>query len=112
MTATSGFYVRSLAHDLGEKLESAGLMTELVRNRQGDFVLGGPNCLEYSDLAKGEDVWGPQVEGMVHRWNQPGGVNGGESEAQEKVKFEEQAAESPRSKREGTPERAGSPQEE
>ncbi|ROW01923.1 hypothetical protein VMCG_05652 [Cytospora schulzeri] len=67
MTATSGFYVRSFAHDLGEKLDSAGLMTELVRSRQGDFVLGGPNCLEYDDLAKGEDVWGPQVEGMLRR---------------------------------------------
>lgn len=112
MTATSGFYVRSLAHDLGEKLESAGLMTELVRKRQGDFVLGGPNCLEYEDLAKGEDVWGPQVEGMIRRWNQPGGVNGGESEAQQKVKVEEKLAQSPSPKREGTPERAeraGSP---
>lgn len=67
--ATSGFYVRSFAHDLGEKLESAGMMAELVRTRQGDFELGGPNCLEYTDLAKGEEVWGPQVQSMLNRWN-------------------------------------------
>ncbi|KUI71378.1 hypothetical protein VM1G_07379 [Cytospora mali] len=115
MTATSGFYVRSFAHDLGEKLDSAGLMTELVRSRQGDFVLGGPNCLEYDDLAKGEDVWGPQVVGMLKRWNQPGGVNGGEKEALQKV--EEKKDEVPKSpsafqaspKREGTPKREASP---
>lgn len=69
--ATSGFYVRSFAHDLGEKLESAGMMAELVRTRQGDFELGGPNCLEYTDLAKGEDVWGPMVRSLLNRWNNP-----------------------------------------
>lgn len=67
--ATSGFYVRSFAHDLGEKLGSAGLMAELVRTKQGDFALGGPNCLEYTDLARGEDVWGPQVQRMLDQWN-------------------------------------------
>lgn len=85
MTATSGFYVRSFAHDLGEKLNSAGLMTELVRSRQGDFVLASENCLEYDDLAKGEDVWAPKLEDMLRRWNQPGGIKGGEKEAQMKV---------------------------
>lgn len=69
MSVTSGFYVRSFAHDLGEKLESAGMMAELVRTKQGDFELGGPNCLEYTELAKGEDVWGPQVLSMLNRWN-------------------------------------------
>lgn len=85
MTSTSGFYVRSFAHDLGEKVESAGLMTELIRKRQGDFVLGTENCLEYDDLAKGEAVWAPQLQDMLARWNRPGGIKGGEEEARKKV---------------------------
>ncbi|KAJ4417409.1 pseudouridine synthase pus4 [Gnomoniopsis sp. IMI 355080] len=85
LTSTSGFYVRSFAHDLGEKLESAGLMTELIRRRQGDFVLGTENCLEYDDLAKGEAVWAPQLQDMLARWNRPGGIKGGEDEARKKV---------------------------
>ncbi|KAJ4388679.1 pseudouridine synthase pus4 [Gnomoniopsis smithogilvyi] len=85
MTSTSGFYVRSFAHDLGEKLDSAGLMTELIRRRQGDFVLGTENCLEYDDLAKGEAVWAPQLQDMLARWNRPGGIKGGEDEARKKV---------------------------
>lgn len=67
--ATSGFYVRSFAHDLGEKLDSAGMMAELVRTKQGDFELGGLNCLEYTELAKGEEVWAPMVQSMLDRWN-------------------------------------------
>lgn len=69
MSVTSGFYVRSFAHDLGEKLESGGMMAELVRLKQGDFELGSPNCLEYTELAKGESVWGPQVQSLLDRWN-------------------------------------------
>ncbi|KFH46655.1 tRNA pseudouridine synthase-like protein [Hapsidospora chrysogenum ATCC 11550] len=69
MTVTSGYYVRSFCHDLGARLESAGLMAELDRVRQSDFTVGGVNCLEYSDLAKGEEVWGPKVVKMLARWN-------------------------------------------
>lgn len=69
ISASSGFYVRSFAHDLGEKLESAGLMAELVRTKQGDFELGGSNCLEYTDLAKGENVWAPKIQSMLSQWN-------------------------------------------
>lgn len=68
MTVTSGFYVRSLAHDLGAAVGSAALMAELERSRQGDFELG-KNVLEYDDLAKGEEVWGQQVERMIDEWN-------------------------------------------
>ncbi|KAI1262513.1 pseudouridine synthase [Xylariaceae sp. FL1019] len=69
MTVTSGFYVRSFCHDLGTKVASSACMTELCRSRQRDFVLGSPNCLEYSDLAKGEEVWGPRVKEMIDEWN-------------------------------------------
>lgn len=72
MTVTSGFYVRSLCHDLGEKLGCGGMMAELVRTRQGEFSLGTEECLEYDELAKGENVWGPQVETMLTHWmNKP-----------------------------------------
>ncbi|CAJ2508175.1 Uu.00g093610.m01.CDS01 [Anthostomella pinea] len=69
MTVTSGFYVRSFCHDLGTKIGSAAMMAELCRSRQGDFVLGTSNCLEYSDLEKGEDIWAPQVQEMLAQWN-------------------------------------------
>lgn len=87
MTSTSGFYVRSFAHDLGQKLESAGLMTELIRKRQSDFVLGTEDCLEYDDLAKGEDVWAPKLKNMLIKWNRPDDIKG--LEMQEQVKDEE-----------------------
>ncbi|KAI0166847.1 trub family pseudouridylate synthase-containing protein [Hypoxylon sp. FL1284] len=69
MTVTSGFYVRSFCHDLGVKIGSAAMMAELCRSRQGDFVLGSSNCLEYAELAKGESAWAPQVEDMLSQWN-------------------------------------------
>jgi tRNA pseudouridine55 synthase len=67
MIVTSGFYVRSLCHDLGEAVGSAALMAELTRTRQGEFELG-KNVLDYTDLEKGEEVWGPKVEAMLDKW--------------------------------------------
>lgn len=67
MTVTSGFYVRSLSHDLGEAVGSLACMSELVRTRQGDFELG-KNVLSYDDLHKGETVWGPKVESFLDTW--------------------------------------------
>lgn len=69
MTVTSGFYVRSLCHDLGEKLGSGAVMAELVRTRQGQFTLGGPNCLEYNDILEEESVWAPKIEEALEIWN-------------------------------------------
>ncbi len=76
MTVTSGFYVRSFCHDLGEQLGCGAMMAELCRSRQGQFVLGSENCAEYDDLLKGEEVWGPQIESMLNLWR---GENGGGS---------------------------------
>ncbi len=72
MTVTSGFYVRSLCHDLGIAVGSHGIMAELVRTRQGDFELGR-NVLEYDDLAKGESVWEGKVKPMLDDWMQKEG---------------------------------------
>ena len=68
MTVTSGFYVRSLCHDLGKAVGSLGIMSELVRTRQGEFELGR-NTLSAEELNAGEDVWGPRVEAMLDDWN-------------------------------------------
>ena len=64
MTVTSGFYVRSLAHDLGEAVGSLACMCALVRTRQGDHDLGR-NVLEFEDIEKGEDIWGSKVKGLI-----------------------------------------------
>ena len=69
MSVSSGFYVRSLCHDLGIALGSHGLMCELVRTRQGQFELG-KNVLEYDDFAKGKDVWEPAVEHLLRQWDE------------------------------------------
>jgi tRNA pseudouridine55 synthase len=68
MTVTSGFYVRSLAHDLGKAVGSCALMSELVRTRQGEYDLHPDNILEYKDLEGGEEVWGPKVERLLTDW--------------------------------------------
>lgn len=68
MTVTSGFYVRSLAHDLGKAVGSCGLMSELVRSRQAEFDLQPENVLEYQDLEQGEEVWGPKVQKFLENW--------------------------------------------
>ncbi|KAL2016699.1 hypothetical protein VTK56DRAFT_3162 [Thermocarpiscus australiensis] len=93
MTVTSGFYVRSLCHDLGEKLGCGAMMAELSRTRQGDFVLGGANCMEYDDLLRGEEVWGPKVRSMLNLWNSPH-KGGNESSARAQVEVDGKAVES------------------
>ena len=39
MQVTAGFYVRALAHDLGEALECGAVLTALRRTRSGEFAL-------------------------------------------------------------------------
>ncbi|KAL2838721.1 pseudouridine synthase [Aspergillus pseudoustus] len=68
MTVSSGFYVRSLTHDLGKAVGSCGLMSSLVRSRQADFKLEPGQVLEYEDLDAGEDVWGPKVKKFLEEW--------------------------------------------
>lgn len=68
MTVTSGFYVRSLAHDLGKAVGSCGMMSELIRSRQADFELQPDRVLSYKDLEAGEEVWGPKVQQFLEEW--------------------------------------------
>ena len=90
LTVSSGFYVRSFAHDLGLACSSLGIMASLVRSRQGDFALDPSptptptatpstdtsnaarppyGVLSYTDLALGEDHWAPKITAMLDRWN-------------------------------------------
>lgn len=66
MTVTSGFYVRSLCHDLGLACNSLGLMSSLIRSRQGDYTLG-QNVLEYTDL-EDQSKWEPQLQKQLEEF--------------------------------------------
>ena len=69
MTVTSGFYVRSLIHDLGKALGTEAHMVKLVRTRQSDYAIGNDNVLEWEELMENpEEVWGPKVEGLLRKW--------------------------------------------
>lgn len=82
MTVTSGFYVRSLCHDLGLACNSLGLMSSLIRSRQGDYVLG-ENVLEYSDLEAGAEVWEPKVQKYLEEFMEKEGWETEEVEDEE-----------------------------
>ena len=69
MHVGSGFYVRSLCHDLGKAVDSLALMASLVRTNQGPFTLG-ENVLAYEDLTAGEKVWQPKIQAALEKWSQ------------------------------------------
>ncbi|KAF2111578.1 pseudouridine synthase [Lophiotrema nucula] len=85
MTVTSGFYVRSLCHDLGLALNSHGLMSSLIRTRQGDYSLASsnPNVLEYADLEAGPETWEPKVQGFLEEFMEKEGWEAEEVEDEE-----------------------------
>jgi tRNA pseudouridine55 synthase len=73
LTVSSGFYVRSFAHDLGRAVGSMGMMASLVRSRQADFSCepdetDAIQTLTYGELEEGEAIWGPRVESMLEDW--------------------------------------------
>ncbi|KAG8631725.1 hypothetical protein KVT40_000865 [Elsinoe batatas] len=67
MVVSSGFYVRSLCHDLGVAVGSLATMVALNRTKQACFELG-ENVIDYEDFGKGEDVWGPKVAARLNEW--------------------------------------------
>jgi tRNA pseudouridine55 synthase len=81
MTVTSGFYVRSLCHDLGLACSSLGLMSSLVRSRQGDYTLG-KNVLEASDLETPEK-YEPQLKALLETFMDQEGWEAEEVEDEE-----------------------------
>lgn len=74
LTSSSGFYVRSFAHDLGIACSSYGTMAELMRTRQSGYTTHDPPpegqtlCLTYDDINAGEDVWGPKITATLEAW--------------------------------------------
>ncbi|KAF2156663.1 pseudouridine synthase [Myriangium duriaei CBS 260.36] len=68
MVVSSGFYVRSLCHDLGVAVGSLALMSTLTRTKQACFELG-TNVIPYEEFEKDEEVWGPQVAKELNAWD-------------------------------------------
>lgn len=53
LTCSSGFYVRTLAHDLGQRLGCGGHLAELRRTRSGDLSLREATPLEHIERDPG-----------------------------------------------------------
>jgi tRNA pseudouridine55 synthase len=53
LTCSAGFYVRTLAHDLGERLGCGGHLAELRRTRSGDLPLTRATPLEHIERDPG-----------------------------------------------------------
>ncbi|KAJ6194661.1 pseudouridine synthase [Bipolaris maydis] len=81
MTVTSGFYVRSLCHDLGLACSSLGLMSSLIRSRQGAYTLG-QNVIELSDFESAEK-WEPQLQQQLEEFMEKEGWEAEELEDDE-----------------------------
>lgn len=60
----SGTYIRSLAHDIGEKLGTSALLAELERTRVGKFTLDESYTLE-DITSKTVLVWDPSILDMA-----------------------------------------------
>jgi tRNA pseudouridine55 synthase len=88
MTVTSGFYVRSFCHDLGLACDSLGLMSSLIRSRQGDYELG-KNVLEYSELEAGSSTWEPKLKKELEEFMEKEGWEADEVEDEETWKARE-----------------------
>lgn len=82
MTVTSGFYVRSLCHDLGLACSSLGLMSSLIRSRQGDYRVG-ENVVNFSDLEAGPETWEPLVQKQLEEFMEKEGWEAEEAETEE-----------------------------
>lgn len=74
LTVSSGFYVRSFAHDLGRACGSYGTMAELARIRQAQYTSADPapdgllSALDHADINKGEEIWGPKITRLLEAW--------------------------------------------
>ncbi|KAJ9663693.1 pseudouridine synthase pus4 [Neophaeococcomyces mojaviensis] len=74
LTVSSGFYVRSFAHDLGLACSSYGTMAELARTRQGDYTTEEAasedliSAIDYAEIRQSEEVWGPKITKVLENW--------------------------------------------
>ena len=53
VTCSKGTYIRTLCHDLGEKLGCGGIMTSLVRTSSGGFTLA--DCFTFEQIQQARD---------------------------------------------------------
>lgn len=54
VSCSSGTYIRSLAHDLGERIDSGAVMTDLVRSKIGEFLVGDSKKITELELKPGD----------------------------------------------------------
>ena len=100
LTVSSGFYVRSFAHDLGLACQSRSHMSSLLRTRQATFTIGDPpespdlsSALTYADLEANEAVWEAKLKPQLERWVEVnplnnGHVNGRDQDTKRKLAIE------------------------
>ena len=63
IACSKGTYIRSLCHDIGEKLLCGGVMAALSRTRSGEFDISGAYTPEYLESYKAE--WGIEALGSL-----------------------------------------------
>ncbi|KAL6702443.1 pseudouridine synthase pus4 [Coniothyrium glycines] len=108
MTVTSGFYVRSLCHDLGLACSSLGLMSSLIRSRQGAYSLTSapPTVLSLRDLESGPAAWEPALAAQLERFMQQEGWSVEEVEVEDEQSWEKSMKEAKEERREADRERS------
>ena len=77
ITVSSGFYVRSFAHDVGIACGSLGTMAALQRTRQAAYTVLEPpdspdmlSAIRFADFQAGEQVWSPKIKTQLVSWMQ------------------------------------------
>ena len=66
VTCSKGTYIRTLCHDIGEKLGCGGCMEELLRSRVGRYSLFESHTLAQVEAAVADGT----VQDMIDRWKQ------------------------------------------
>lgn len=66
VTCSKGTYIRTLCHDIGEKLGCGGCMEELLRSRVGRYSLSESHTLAQVEAAVADGT----VQDMIDRWKQ------------------------------------------
>jgi tRNA pseudouridine55 synthase len=101
LTVSSGFYVRSFAHDLGIVCQSRSHMATLLRTRQATYTTQDPpdssdltTAITYADLEGGEGAWGPKIRPQLEAWVRAnpvaaGHVNGRSEETRQRKAAEQ-----------------------
>jgi tRNA pseudouridine55 synthase len=97
LTVSSGFYVRSFAHDLGAACNSKSHMAALLRTRQADYTTddaavssGLVAALSYAELESGEEVWSSKLKPQLDAWvaanpTPTGHINGRAGDTKRKI---------------------------